>query len=230
MNPRQSESTKHHGDTVYHKLIVVGDELKGAKTRLLVSFTGGDDPGEYIPTVFDNYTWESDVGGSHYIVSLWDTSHMEDYDRLRPLSYPQTDVALLVYSKSDPKSFKNIRFWYEELMFHIPNAHLVLVGLEAGTDDKKMITTEEGKSLAKALTKESKFPVPFIECDFGNQAQIKNVFQLALQTLLPSPKNEIYNSFENICGKSTLSFWKVNDSREEKENISAPDASIKKSI
>lgn len=33
----------------------------------------------------------------------------EDYDRLRPLSYPQTDVFLVCFSVISPASFENVR-------------------------------------------------------------------------------------------------------------------------
>lgn len=36
-------------------------------------------------------------------------SGQEDYDRLRPLSYPQTDVFLVCFSVVSPSSFENVR-------------------------------------------------------------------------------------------------------------------------
>ena len=33
----------------------------------------------------------------------------EDYDRLRPLSYPKTDVFIAVFSVVSPSSFENIK-------------------------------------------------------------------------------------------------------------------------
>lgn len=45
----------------------------------------------------------------HIDVGLWDTAGQEDYDRLRPLSYPQTDVFLICFSLVNPASFENVR-------------------------------------------------------------------------------------------------------------------------
>lgn len=53
----------------------------------------------------------------------------EDYDRLRPLSYPQTNVFLLCYSVVNPVSFDNIRAkWSPEIKLTNPHTPIILVG------------------------------------------------------------------------------------------------------
>lgn len=49
------------------------------------------------------------VDGKVINLGLWDTAGQEDYDRLRPLSYPQTDVFLVCFSVTSPPSFENIK-------------------------------------------------------------------------------------------------------------------------
>lgn len=69
------------------------------------------------------------VDGIQVSLGLWDTAGQEDYDRLRPLSYPQTDVFLICFSVASPSSFENVTSkWYPEIKHHCPDAPMILVG------------------------------------------------------------------------------------------------------
>ena len=113
------------------KCVVVGDGAVG-KTCLLISYTTNKFPFGYIPTIFDNSTVTVRIGGEPYILGLWDTPGQEDYDRLRPLSYPQTDVFLVCFSVVQPSSFANVKEkWVPEVRHHCPNTPFLLVGVKS---------------------------------------------------------------------------------------------------
>ena len=59
--------------------------------------------------VFDNYAVTVMIAGEPHTLGLFDTAGQEDYDRLRPLSYPQTDVFLVCFSIVNPASFENTK-------------------------------------------------------------------------------------------------------------------------
>lgn len=99
------------GEPTYRKkLVIVGDFV--GKTCLLIRWSEGRFPKEFV------YTEENYVGDSAYEdkrktqsrveLSLWDTSSDGNYDRLRPLSYPDTDVVLICYSIDSPDSLENV--------------------------------------------------------------------------------------------------------------------------
>ena len=86
-----------------YKLVIVGDGASG-KTSLLTVFKKGEFPTDYIPTIFETDVVHVAVDGpeaegvGEIEFALWDTAGQEAYDRLRPLSYPCTDVLLITFA------------------------------------------------------------------------------------------------------------------------------------
>uniref|UniRef100_A0A8D8RV13 Ras-related protein ced-10 n=1 Tax=Cacopsylla melanoneura TaxID=428564 RepID=A0A8D8RV13_9HEMI len=120
-----------------HKITVVGDGMVG-KTCLLMTYTTKAFPQEYIPTVFENYSGTITDGKDRvYTVTLWDTAGQEDYERLRPLSYPNTDCFLLCFSINSRASYENIfSKWYPELSHYCPRVPIILVGTKVDIRDE----------------------------------------------------------------------------------------------
>jgi len=176
------------------KVVVVGDGAVG-KTCLLIYYTTKAFPQDYVPTVFDNYSCIEMYGGKPINLVLWDTAGQEDYDKLRPLSYPQTDVFVLTYSVVGPDSFTNVEFkWLEEVRKSNPAAPFVLVGTKRDLrDDRKVvaelqanglapITPEEGEALSKKLG-----AIGFFECSALEGRGITEIFSTCIAHVMNKP-------------------------------------------
>ena len=84
-----------------------------------------------------------EVDGQPVEMALWWTGSMEEYDRLRPLAYPNTDVILICFAIDDPESFENVTKkvlthnllskmltyqWFPEVLHYCKGVPIILVG------------------------------------------------------------------------------------------------------
>jgi len=150
------------------KCVVVGDGGVG-KTCLLTVYTQGSYDEKYVPTVFENTTVMKEYKGSEVPLRLFDTAGQEEYDRLRPLSYPKTNIVLLCYSAASRTSFEAItEKWAPEIHHYLPDIPTILVALKRDLRenppadkpaDYETVSTKEGKELAEKLESEAFFEV-----------------------------------------------------------------------
>jgi Ras-related C3 botulinum toxin substrate 1 len=119
------------------------------------------------------------------------------YDRLRPLSYPQTDIFLVCFSITNPASFENISAkWYPELLHYCPKVPMILVGTKMDLREDKdieeklrerglfTISYEQGLTKAKDIGARK-----YLECSALTSKALKSVFDEAIRSSLEPSKN-----------------------------------------
>ncbi|XP_075568474.1 rho-related GTP-binding protein RhoD [Pelecanus crispus] len=165
------------------KAVVVGDGGCG-KTSLLVAFARGDFPKAYVPTVFEKYTASLQAGGKHVKIHLWDTAGQEDYDRLRPLSYSDTNVVLICFDVTSPNSYDNILTkWYPEVNHFCKGVPVLLVGCKTDLRQDRAVlrklregrlepvSYQQGEAMARQL-----HAVSYLECSARYQENVEDIF------------------------------------------------------
>ena len=105
--------------------------------------------------------------GNNYLVLLFvclfvfSAAGQEDYDRLRPLSYPQTDIFLICFAVNSPSSFQNVRSkWWPEVQNFCPNTPLLLLGMKSdlrpsseseASQPRNFVTPAQANEMAKEI-------------------------------------------------------------------------------
>lgn len=185
------------------KLVVVGDGACG-KTCLLIVFSKDEFPEVYVPTVFENYVADIEVDNKQVELALWDTAGQEDYDRLRPLSYPDTDVILMCFSVDSPDSLENIpEKWVPEVKHFCPNVPIILVANkkdlrndehirnELARMKQEPVRTEDGRAMAVRIS-----AYEYLECSAKTKDGVREVFETATRAALQKrhgPSGECMN-------------------------------------
>jgi small GTP-binding protein len=170
------------------KCVIVGDSTVG-KTSCLISYTTNTFPSEFVPTTMDNHTARVMLDDEPAAVEIWDTNGTDGMDRLRPLSYPGTDVFLIAFNIISPYSFTSVRSkWLVELKQHMPTAPILLVGMKADlrTDEEMinllaekgidMITPEAAVKCAEEIG-----ATGYYECSALTQEGLKPLFDDAIR-------------------------------------------------
>ncbi|XP_037942169.1 ras-like GTP-binding protein Rho1 [Teleopsis dalmanni] len=131
-------------------------------------------------------------------LALWDTAGQEDYDRLRPLSYPDTDVILMCFSVDSPDSLENIpEKWTPEVKHFCPNVPIILVGNKKDLrndpntirDLAKMkqepVKPQEGRAMAEKIN-----AFAYLECSAKSKEGVRDVFETATRAALQVKKRK----------------------------------------
>ncbi|CAF1322808.1 unnamed protein product [Adineta steineri] len=195
LDPNNYRSTMPASMIEEIKVVVVGDGYTG-KTTLCIVYKDGEYPQDpYVPTIFENYAATVTLNNRKYILNLFDSAGQEEYDQLRIMAYPNTNIFILCFSVVDPDSYSNILSkWIPELNRYAPRVPIILVGtkLDLRNDQSTLdqlaeknqqpISQSQGDYLAHVCSAKV-----YLECSSMLNYNVRNVFEQAI---------DIHNSYE----------------------------------
>ncbi|CRK37493.1 hypothetical protein BN1723_018642, partial [Verticillium longisporum] len=135
----------------------------------------------------------------------------EDYDRLRPLSYPQTDVFLVCFSVTSPASFENVREkWFPEVRHHCPGVPCLIVGTQADLREDDSVRDKLAKQKMRPVRKEDADQmvkdlgaVKYVECSALTQYKLKDMRKVLEGQTAPDGRELLVEYFEVIGASPT---------------------------
>jgi len=183
------------------KCVLVGDGAVG-KTCMLTSYTTGQFPSGYVPTVFDNHNQPMIFNGLTINLELWDTAGQEGYARIRPLAYANCDVFVICFDVTNRVSLENVKkIWTPELKSHCKDVPLVLVGtkidLRMDKSTSKGVASTDRKAGENMATEVK--AVKYLECSALTQDGLKDVFECAVQAVLRDPQETVQQGCFGSC-------------------------------
>lgn len=124
-------------------------------------------------------------------MDLWDTAGQEDYDRLRPLSYPGCDTVYMCYSVISKQSLQNVKKkWVKEVQHHIKNVPLILLGLKADLREdqaaaKELVPFRDAEDMAAELK-----CINFAEVSAKMMVGVTEIFEYVIDAVLALRKGK----------------------------------------
>ena len=128
------------------KIIVIGDSGVG-KSCLTMKATKNIFENYYSPTIgFEFYTFNIKIKEKIIRLQIWDTCGQEVYRSLINSFYRNSSLAILLYSITSIKSFKNLELWLNDLKVNSnPDIKIFLIGNKKDLEEKREVAIDKAK-------------------------------------------------------------------------------------
>ncbi|OWF43521.1 cell division control protein 42 homolog [Mizuhopecten yessoensis] len=187
------------------KCVVVGDGGVG-KTSMVLSYSTGKIMTEYQPTCFDSYTVPVPKDEGDVLVMVMDPAGQDTYDRLRTLSYFDTDIFLVCFAVDDKDSLDNVRTkWVPEIREYRPNTPFILVGTQTDLRGSVIditdscVTTQQGRKMARRLG-----AIKYMECSSLDGVGLEEIFRMTIRATTDRKKKRKWNSFKSLFRRKSI--------------------------
>ena len=176
------------------KFILIGDTNVG-KSNLILRYTHNDFALNYKPTIGVEFSnkYVTSNSKTKYQLKIWDTSGQERFKSIVRSFYINTACAIVVYDITNRESFKSCEYWIEETKCASENVTLILVGNKSDLKDTRVISEDEGKTLAE------EHGMLFIETSAKTGSNVNELFKILVETIDNNISEGLYDlSDENI--------------------------------
>ncbi|EYU41594.1 hypothetical protein ABFS82_10G043700 [Erythranthe guttata] len=166
------------------KILLIGDSAVG-KSSLLVSFISNlvDD---LSPTIGVDFKVKFlTAGGKKLKLTIWDTAGQERFRTLTSSYYRGAHGIILVYDVTRRDTFTNLSdVWAKELDLYSTHEDCIkmLVGNKVDRENERVVSREEGMSLAKELG------CLFFECSAKTRENVEKCFEELSLKIMEVPR------------------------------------------
>jgi len=127
-------------------------------------------------------------------LQIWDTAGQERFRTITTSYYKGAQAIIIVYDITDKDSFDHLKNWMNDIdKFAKEGVMKVLVGNKSDLENKRMVSTEQGREFAK------KYNIDFFETSPKESININDVFVSTTQNFI---SRQTYKPSSN----STVSF------------------------
>merc|ERR1712066_22512 len=173
------------------KLLLIGDSGVG-KTCLLFRFAEDSFNPAFISTIGIDFKIRTiEVDGKRLKLQIWDTAGQERFRTITTAYYRGAAGIMLVYDVTSERSFDSISNWIRNIEENAAEGvEKLLIGNKSDLVDKRVISTERGKTLAM------QYDIPFFETSAQNGENVEDSFVQIGRTI--KEKLELKEEQENL--------------------------------
>jgi small GTP-binding protein len=164
------------------KISIIGEGYVG-KTSFRKQYLGQGFSTEYLATLGADFAIKNvvHVNGIIWRLQIWDIAGQPRFDKIRKNFFTGSQIAFVMYSIDDKKSYKLVTDWVNELWDNNGRGKIpvLLIGnkidLRESLEDS--ISPEDGKKIQSEIESIVDFKVPFLETSAKTGENVEKAFQ-----------------------------------------------------
>ncbi len=169
------------------KLLTLGDSGCG-KSSLLIRYTQDEFDMQYPSTIGIDFRLKRlEIGGKQVKVAIYDSAGQDRFRSITRNYFRGSHGIVVVFDITRRDSFDNIRKWMEDIKTYAEeNVNLILIGNKLDLEEKRAVTIDEAKALAK------EYGIPYFETSARNNINVDKAFDSLAEKVI----KKVYPNFD----------------------------------